>query len=505
MTAASDTSVARIQTIQVDNPATGAIIGTVANMTAEQVAHLVDRARAAQPLWEAIGFAERAKLVRALRKWFVAERERIVDIVVAENGKTREDALLAELFYLADSMGFWAKNASNYLRDVSPRTHSPLVLGKKVVVRHRPLGVVGVIAPWNYPLTLSIGDALPALMAGNSVVIKPSEIAPLAVEFVIHGALKVGFPEDVLLVATGAGETGAALVDNADMIQFTGSTRTGRRIAAKCGERLIPCSVELGGKDPMIVLADANVERAANVAVEWSMRNAGQICMAIERVYVEEPVYDEFVAKVIDKVTALRQGVPADYGSVDVGAITFPPQLDIIEAHVSDAVSKGAQIVVGGRRLPGPGRFFEPTVLVDVDHTMDCMTEETFGPLLPIMKVHNDEEAIRLANDSPYGLGSSIFTRDIGKGKRLARRLAAGNTWINDAIMSYLAQEAPFAGARESGLGGRHGKQGIRKYCDTHTILTTRFALTREPTMFPNSAKRSQFFERLMVLMFGRN
>ncbi|MFA4081369.1 aldehyde dehydrogenase family protein [Mycobacteroides salmoniphilum] len=490
--------------IEVDNPATGQVIGTIENMSASTIKNLVGRARAAQPAWEALGFTERAKLVRALRAWFVAERERIIDLVVAENGKTREDALLAELFYLADSMGFWAKNSARYLADQTPRTHSPFVLGKKIVVRHRPLGVVGVIAPWNYPLTLSIGDALPALMAGNTVVIKPSEIAPLAVEHVVHGARCVGFPEDVLVLATGAGETGAALVDCVDMIQFTGSTRTGRQIAARCGERLIPCSVELGGKDPMIVLADANIDRAANVAIEWSLRNSGQICMAIERVYVEEAVYDEFVAKVTAKVSALRQGPPGVYGSVDVGAITFPPQMDIIESHVADALAKGARAVVGGRRAPGPGRFFEPTVLVDVDHTMDCMTEETFGPLLPIMKVRSEEEAVRLANDSSYGLGSSIFTRDIAKAKRLARRLKAGNTWINDAIMSYLAQEAPFAGSRQSGLGGRHGREGIRKYCETHTILVTRFALTHEPTMLPNSARRSRIFERLMVLLFGR-
>lgn len=503
MSASTEDTPSITELIEVDNPATGAVIGTIENMSTRQVESLVERARAAQPAWEALGFTGRAKLVRALRAWFVAERERIVDIVVAENGKTREDALLAELFYLADSMGFWAKNSLRYLADETPRTHSPFVLGKKVVVRHRPLGVVGVIAPWNYPLTLSIGDALPALMAGNTVVIKPSEIAPLAVEHVVRGARLVGFPKDVLLLATGAGKTGAALVDCVDMIQFTGSTRTGRRIASRCGERLIPCSVELGGKDPMIVLADANVDRAANVAVEWSLRNSGQICMAVERVYVEEPVYDEFVAKVTAKVSSLRQGPPGVYGSVDVGAMTFPPQMDIIESHVADALAKGARAVVGGHRVPGPGRFFEPTVLVDVDHTMDCMTEETFGPLLPIMKVRNEDEAVQLANDTFYGLGSSIFTRDIAKAKRLARRLTAGNTWINDAIMSYLAQEAPFAGSGQSGLGGRHGKQGIRKYCETHTILITRFALTHEPTMFPNSARRSRIFERLMVLLFG--
>jgi acyl-CoA reductase-like NAD-dependent aldehyde dehydrogenase len=226
--------------------------------------------------------------------------------------------------------------------------------------------------------------------------------------------------------------------------------------------------------------------------------------MSVERVYVEAPVYDEFVAKVTKKVSALRQGVPGAAGSVDVGAITFPPQIDTIESHVRDAVDKGARIAVGGHRGAGPGRFFQPTVLLDVDHTMSCMTDETFGPTLPVMKVADEEEAIRLANDGAYGLASSVFTRDIARGERVARRLNAGVTWINDAIMSYLAQEAPFGGAQDSGLGARHGAHGIRKYCQTQTILTTRFALKREPTMFPNAATRSRLFERLMVLLWGR-
>ncbi|REE73107.1 acyl-CoA reductase-like NAD-dependent aldehyde dehydrogenase [Rhodococcus wratislaviensis] len=492
-------------TIAIENPATGRVIAHIEDMTADHVAELVVRARAAQPAWAEIGFDRRAELVRKLRSWFVANRASLIDTIVAENGKTREDALLAELFYLADSMGFWAKNAGKYLAEDKIRTHSPFVLGKKVVVRYRPHGVVGVIAPWNYPLTASVGDALPALMAGNTVVLKPSEVAPLAVEQVVRGAIEVGFPIGVLQVATGAGDTGAALVDCADMIQFTGSTRTGRRIAARCGERLIPSSLELGGKDPMIVLADANVERAANVAVEWSIRNAGQICMGIERVYVEAPVYDEFVSKITEKVSRLRIGAPGDYGSTDVGAITFAPQLDIIESHIGDATAKGARVLVGGKREPGAGRFFQPTVLVDVNHTMKVMQEETFGPILPIMKVRDDEEAVRLANDTPYGLGSTIFSRNIAQAHRLARRMVAGNTWINDAIMSFLAQEAPFAGAGQSGFGsGRHGKDGIRKYCDTQTILTTRFALTREPTMFPNNARRSRRFDRLMMMLWGR-
>jgi acyl-CoA reductase-like NAD-dependent aldehyde dehydrogenase len=492
-------------TIDVENPATGEVIATIPDMGEAEIAELATRARAAQPAWEELGFKRRGELMRALRGWLVRNREAMIDTVVAENGKTREDALLAELFYLADSIGFWAKRAEGYLADERHRTHSAFVLGKKVVTRYRPLGVVGVIAPWNYPLTLGVGDALPALMAGNAVILKPSEITPLATMRFVEGAREVGFPEGVFQVATGAGATGAALIEHADMIQFTGSTRTGRKVAARCGERLIPCSLELGGKDPMIVLADADVERAANVAVEWGLRNAGQICMSVERVYVEEPVYDEFVAKVSEKAGSLRLGKPEGYGSVDVGAITFPPQIDTIERHVSDAVSKGARAVVGGNRGAGPGRFYEPTVLVDVDHSMACMTEETFGPTLPIMKVRDEEEAVALANDSEYGLGSSIFTRDIDRGERLARRVMAGNTWINDAIISYMAQEAPFGGARNSGMGGgRHGKAGIRKYCEPQTILTTRHGPKHEPAMFPNSALKSKIFERLMVLMWGR-
>ena len=490
--------------IDVDNPATGESIATVEELSDDRVRELVDLARAAQAGWEALGFKQRAGLMRALRAWLVRERERLLDCIVAENGKTREDALLGDILYVADSLGFWAKKGPRYLADVTPRTHSPFLLGRKVIVRQRPLGVVGVIAPWNYPLILGIGDALPALMAGNAVVIKPSEVAPLAVRMVVDGAQEVGVPEGVLQVATGRGATGAALVEHADMIQFTGSTVTGRLVAARCGERLIPCSLELGGKDAMIVLADANLDRAANMAVEFGLRNAGQVCVSVERVYVESPAYDAFVAKVVEKAKTLRTGPPGPYGSVDIGAITFAPQLETIERHVADALDKGARTVLGGRRGDGPGRFYEPTILVHVNHTMACMTEETFGPTLPIMKVRDADEAVRLANDSSYGLGSSIFTRDIAKAHRLTRRLLAGNTWINDVFLTYLAQEAPFAGARSSGLGARHGQQGIRKYCRPHTILVTRFGLKHEPTMLPNSHSRSRMLERLLVLLWGR-
>jgi acyl-CoA reductase-like NAD-dependent aldehyde dehydrogenase len=336
------------------------------------------------------------------------------------------------------------------------------------------------------------------------VVFKPSEITPLSTLLMQEGMRAAGLPEDVMLVATGTGASGAALVDHVDMVMFTGSVETGRKVMSRAAETLTPVSLELGGKDPMIVLGDADLERAANAAVYWSMANGGQICQAVERVYVEAPVYDEFVGKVVEKTRALRQGVPGVAGSVDVGAVTFGPQLDKVQSHVRDAVEKGAKVLVGGKPGPGPGRFFEPTVLTDVDHSMEIMTEETFGPTLPVMKVSDEEEAVRLANDSRYGLNSSVWTRDRAKGERIARRIEAGSTCVNDCVVNYVAQELPFGGVRESGIGVRHSAAGIQKYCKTHSILVTRLAPKRELYYFPYSPRGSKLLERLMVLLYGR-
>jgi acyl-CoA reductase-like NAD-dependent aldehyde dehydrogenase len=491
-------------TIPVENPATGQTIATVPDMDSAQVKGLVERARAAFPAWRDLGFEGRAEVLYELRRWMIDNRDRLIGTIVEENGKPPDEAMVTEVVYMADSLGFWAKKAPKYLGDERVRTHSPLLLGKKVLVRYRPYGVIGVIGPWNYPLSNNFGDALPALAAGNSVVLKPSEVTPLTSLLMEEGFRAAGGTPDAFLVATGRGETGAALVDHADMIMFTGSTGTGKKIMARAAETLTPVSLELGGKDPMIVLKDADVERAANMAVQWAMTNSGQICMSVERVYVEEPVYDEFVSKVVDKTKALRQGVPGAPGDIDVGAMTFPPQLEKVEAHVADAVAKGARVLTGGKRGEGPGRFYEPTVLVDVDHTMDCMTDETFGPTLPIMKVHDEDEAVRMANDSGYGLNSSVFTKDVAKGERIARLVEAGSTCVNDALMNYLAQEAPFAGMKGSGMGARHSAAGIRKYTQPQTILVTRFGPSKEPTMYPNSAKKARLMEKAVVLMYGR-
>lgn len=491
--------------IPVENPATGEVIAHVPDLGAAEVKALVDRARAAQPAWEELGFEGRGEVMKAARRWLIENRERMIQTIVDETGKAREDAQLAEIFFTADSLGFWAKAAPKYLKDERIRTHSPLLFGKKFIKRYRPMGVVGVIGPWNYPLTNSFGDAIAALMAGNAVVLKPSEITPLTSLLMAEGMKAAGLPDGVFLVATGRGETGAALVDHADMIMFTGSTATGKKIMARAAETLTPVSLELGGKDPMIVLRDADVERAANYALFWGVVNGGQTCQAVERVYVEEPVYDEFVSKVVDKARALRQGPPGEAGSIDVGAVTFPPQLDIMERHLKDAVDKGANVLVGGKRRAGePGMFFEPTVLTGVDHTMEVMTEETFGPIVPIMKVRDEEEALRLANDSRYGLNSSVFTKDLERGERIARRIEAGSACVNDAVANYAAQELPFGGVGESGIGVRHGAAGIQKYCRIQSLMVTRFAPKRELYFYPYKRGRTKLLERLMVFMYGR-
>jgi acyl-CoA reductase-like NAD-dependent aldehyde dehydrogenase len=492
--------------VPVENPATGQVVGTVPDLDAAAVAEMAAKGRAAQPEWEAFGFEGRSRVLLRAQKWLMDNQAQVIETIVSETGKTYEDATFAEISYGGGAFGFWAKHAEEYLGDERVKSSQVLVKGKKLILRFRPLGLIGVIGPWNYPLTNSFGDCIPALAAGNSVILKPSEITPMTSLLMAEGMRECGLPENVLQIATGRGETGAALVEEVDMIMFTGSTRTGRKVAEAAARRLIPCSLELGGKDPMIVLSDADLERAANFATYYSMQNAGQTCISIERVYVEEPVYDEFVAKVSEKVGALRVGKPEGYGSVEVGAITFPPQLETISDHVEDAVRKGARVLVGGSsKDEGGGRFFEPTVLVDVDHSMKIMTEETFGPTLPIMKVRDAEEAVRLANDTPYGLASSVFSRDTARGEAIARRIEAGAATVNDAMINYAALELPMGGAKASGLGSRHGAGGIRKYCSQQAIVVTpRLAMKREVHMYPYKSRTSRLLAGFFKLLYGR-
>jgi len=489
--------------IDVEDPARGRVIRSVPTLDADAVARLATRARAAQPAWAALGFGARAKVFDRARAWLMANDQRMIDTICQETGKTYEDAQL-EVTVAAASFSFWAKTASKYLADEKVPSRSPLTLGKKVVVRYEPVGIVGVIGPWNYPLVNAFCDCVPALMAGNAVILKPSEVTPLTALLVLEMLEAAGMPADVFAVATGDGATGGAVVDVSDYVMFTGSTRTGRIVMERAAKTLTPVSLELGGKDPMIVCADADLDRAANAAAYYGLLNSGQVCISVERVYVEAAVHDEFVSKLVANVKELRQGASEGPGTVEVGALTFPPQLDLVEAHVDDAVKQGAKVETGGRRGGGPGRFYEPTVLTNVDHSMRCMREETFGPTIPVMKVDDVEEAVRLANDSEYGLQASVWTKDLHKGDRIARRIEAGAVCVNDALMNYMAFGAPMGGWKTSGVGSRHGANGIRKYCRTQTILIARFTGKKDPAMFPYTARRTRLLGRVVKAIYGR-
>jgi acyl-CoA reductase-like NAD-dependent aldehyde dehydrogenase len=490
-------------TIDVRNPATGESIATLGVDSPADVAATVARVRANQPEWEAMGIEGRYHWLGKLRDWLLDNNERILDTMQRETGKVRADAS-NEPGYLADLINFYGTRAAKFIGEESIRPHSPLLAARKLRVQYRPYPVVGIISPWNFPLVLTLGDAVPALMAGAAAVIKPSEFTPLGLAEVVEAwKREIGGP-DVLDCVQGFGETGGALVDGVDFIQFTGSDRTGRKVMARAAETLTPVSLELGGKDPMIVLDDADVDRAANAAAWGGMMNSGQICISVERIYVEEPVYDEFVSKLTTAVGKLRQGADDARDPKDVGAMTSPNQTAIVEDQVEDALAGGAKAVTGGKRVPGPGDYFEPTVLVDVDHSMKVMRDETFGPVVGVMKVHDAEEAVRLANDSRYGLSGSVFG-ERERAERVARRVESGAVNVNDVLINYFASDVPMGGWKQSGIGYRHGAPGIKKFCRTGSLVITRFGGKREPTWYPYTKARRGLIARLSKAFYGRD
>ncbi len=489
--------------IEVLNPATGALIQAVPVTSPEEVAATVARVRANQPDWEAMGIEGRYHWLGKLRDWILDNQERILDTMQRETGKVRADAS-NEPVYLADIINFYGARAAKFIGEEAVRPHSPLLASKQLRVQYRPHPVVGIISPWNFPLILSLGDAIPALQAGAAVVIKPSEFTPLGIaELADAWKHEIGGP-DVFDIVQGVGETGGALVDNVDFIQFTGSDKTGRKVMARAAETLTPVSLELGGKDPMIVLADADLDRAANAAAWGGMMNSGQICMSVERIYVEEPAYDEFVAKLTAEVGKLRQGPDASGHDADVGAMTSPNQIGIVEDHVDDALAAGARALTGGKRVASAGDYFEPTVLVDVDHSMKVMRDETFGPVVGVMKVRDAEEALRLANDSRYGLSGSVFGEK-QRAEQVARRVECGAVNVNDVLVNYFASDVPMGGWKESGIGYRHGEPGIKKFCRTESVVITRFAGKREPTWYPYTRSRRGLVGRIAQAFSARD
>jgi acyl-CoA reductase-like NAD-dependent aldehyde dehydrogenase len=487
----------------VKNPANGSVITALAVDSPEVVAETVSRVRANQAEWEAIGIEGRYHWLGKLRDWILDNSDRIGDTMQAETGKVRADISL-DLGYVADLINFYGSKGATYIGDESVRPSSPLLAAKKLTIQYRPFPVVGVISPWNFPLAMALGDSIPALQAGAAVVVKPSEFTPLSLlEVIAAWKEELGAP-DVFDCVLGTGEAGGALIDNVDYIQFTGSDRTGRKVMARAAETLTPVSLELGGKDPMIVLSDADVDRAANAAAWGGMVNSGQLCISVERIYVEEPVYDEFVARLTEQVRGLRQGADGRKPEKDVGAMTSPNQTAVVAGQVDDALANGARALTGGKKVEGPGDYYEPTVLVDVDHSMKVMRDETFGPVVGVMKVRDSEEALRLANDTRYGLAASVFGEK-DRAEKIARRIEAGSVNVNDVIVNMAAMGVPMGGWKQSGIGFRHGEYGIKKYCRAESIVVTRFGGKREPNWYPYTKARRGLVDRVSRAVSARD
>jgi succinate-semialdehyde dehydrogenase / glutarate-semialdehyde dehydrogenase len=394
------------------------------------------------------------------------------DVLQSETGKSRRDAFV-EMFAVACEARYYAYNGGRYLK--SRQVKSAIPLRDRTTVHYKPVGVVGVISPWNFPFILSVGDAIPALLAGNGVVLKPASLTPLTAIWARDRLVEAGLPPALFEVVTGPGSSIAnALIDSVDYVMFTGSTEIGRKVAERAATRLIGCSMELGGKNAVVVLPDADPKHAVDVTIEGTFNNAGQVCINFERAYVHRDIYDRYVDALKRSTVLCRVGSHSDF-SDDIGSLISPDQLETVEAHVQDAVSKGAQVVVGGNRRSDLGPlFYEPTILAGVTPDMTVYAEETFGPVLSVYKVDSVDDAVHLANNSSYGLHYGVLGQNRRRAEQVAKRLEAGSVAVNDSYMVWGAMDAPMGGIKQSGVGRRHGPEGIRKYCDVQTIVTNR-------------------------------
>jgi succinate-semialdehyde dehydrogenase/glutarate-semialdehyde dehydrogenase len=487
------------------NPATGEVLQAFDCADDAQVQAAVRNARAAQPVWAARSLHQRVEILRRFQKELVDQKTSVARLITQEAGKPCVEALITEVMVVLDACRFLMQQSFSILRD-KPVAHGNVVTkSKKGTIVRDAYGVIGIISPWNYPFATAATEVLAALVAGNAVVLKPSEFTPLCaleLEKLLHRA---GVPQDIFTVVVGDGSTGAALLGSAiDKVIFTGSVATGKRVARVAAERLLPVVLELGGKDPMIVLEDADVDVACSGALWGAFVNAGQTCLSVERCYVHRNLYEPFVHACADKAKRLRVG-DGTVSTTDVGPLIHEKQLRIVESHVEDAITRGARLVTGGKRLPELGpNFYAPTVLADVNHEMRIMREETFGPVLPIMAFDTEEEAVRLANDSEFGLAASVWTRDRSRGNRLARLISAGTVMVNDVVSCFGISEAPHGGVKASGIGRTHGSFGLEEMVTVKYLSSDRVTSMKKPWWYGYGEEFTRQMNGFVDLLFSR-
>ena len=487
------------------NPATAEVLREFECTSAAEVREAAARARAAQPAWQVIGVRKRLAMVEKFQQLLNERKQHVARIITSEAGKPIAEALLTEILVVLDAARFLLKESYGFLRE-QPLPHGNLATkAKSGRLIREPYGVIGIISPWNYPFSIPATETLAALATGNAVVLKPSELTPLSGLELASLLYEAGVPEAVVQVVIGEGPTGAALIESGiDKLVFTGSVATGRRIAQAAAARLLPVVLELGGKDPMIVLEDADVDVASSGAVWGAFVNVGQACLSVERCYVHRSIYDAFVYACVEKTKRLRVGNGAD-PNTDVGPLIRERQLHTVEQHVADARSRGGRMVTGGERLTSLGpNYYAPTVLADVTHEMLVMREETFGPVLPIMPFDSDAEAIRLANDSEYGLAASVWTRNRARGERIARQINAGTVMVNDAVSCFGISEAPHGGVKASGIGRTHGRFGLDEMVWTKYLDVDLLPGNKKPWWFGDGAGLSEAAGGLLDFQFAR-
>jgi NAD-dependent aldehyde dehydrogenases len=460
------------------NPATGGEVGRVKTDDAEAVNASVERSRAVFHKWKTTSFAERRRLIMKAREVILADIDGIAHLISQESGKPFGEAIAMEIAPVLDLMQYFARNTEKLLKPKRISIGLYSLMGRSSRIVYHPLGVVGIIPAWNYPFSIPLGEAVMSIMAGNSVVIKPSDLTPLVGLKIGEIFQKAGAPDDLVQIVSGGGETGAALVEAApDKIMFTGSVGTGKKIAAAAAKNLTSVVLELGGKDPMIVFDDANLELAASGAVWGAFCNSGQSCSSVERLYVQEAVAEELTKLIVEKTRELLQG-KGDREDVSIGAMSSERQIKVVEGHVDDFREAGAKIEIGGRRNETlEGLFYEPTVITGATNDMRPMQEETFGPTLPICKFKTEAEAIALANDSEFGLTASVWTKDYAKGKRVAEKIEAGAVCINEVLYTHGIAQTPWGGFKNSGRGRTHGTEGLMELVQPQHIHTNRIAI----------------------------